>query len=254
MTAPYRALDSDSSRLSGCRRPELRRFNRVRSHLGFKKTVGPPLISSSWTPASTRHEATTAIDPPDGADRACDTSHCTGQVMAEEFQRLGRSRFSTAWSGCLEVERYQDFNAKGDHLPERLGLWKDFHWYGIAFLGKFHALIADTSIDHMLSIEWTATDGWQTPRIIPYQNLSLDPSTCVFHYAFECFEGMKAYKDSTGGIRLFRPNKNMERLNKSSARIALPTVDGDAFTKLIGEFVKTDNRFIPKLVCLRIAL
>lgn len=54
----------------------------------------------------------------------------------------------------------------------------------------------------------------------PYQNLSFDPASCVFHYAFECFEGMKAYKDSHGQIRLFRPDKNMERLNKSSARIA----------------------------------
>lgn len=106
----------------------------------------------------------------------------------------------------------------------------------------------DFILDHMLSIEWTATDGWQTPQIIPYQNLSLDPSTCVFHYAFECFEGMKAYKDKNGGIRLFRPNKNMERLNKSSARIALPTFDGEALTKLIGEFVKLDNRFIPESV------
>ncbi|KAJ5179683.1 hypothetical protein N7492_002893 [Penicillium capsulatum] len=102
-----------------------------------------------------------------------------------------------------------------------------------------------TFTDHMLSIEWTATDGWQAPRIVPYQNLSLDPATCVFHYAFECFEGMKAYKDDNGGIRLFRPNKNMERLNKSSSRIALPTVDGEALTKLIGEFVKLENRFIP---------
>jgi len=101
-------------------------------------------------------------------------------------------------------------------------------------------------LDHMLSIEWTATDGWHTPQIVPYQNLSLDPSTCVFHYAFECFEGMKAYKDHNGGTRLFRPNKNMERLNKSSARIALPTFDGEALTKLIGEFVKLDDRFIPK--------
>jgi branched-chain amino acid aminotransferase len=106
----------------------------------------------------------------------------------------------------------------------------------------------DFLLDHMLSIEWTATDGWQTPQIVPYQNLSLDPSTCVFHYAFECFEGMKAYKDKNGGIRLFRPNKNMERLNKSSARIALPTFDGEALTKLIGEFVKLDNRFIPESV------
>jgi branched-chain amino acid aminotransferase len=46
----------------------------------------------------------------------------------------------------------------------------------------------------MLTIEWTAAKGWSPGRIIPYQNLSLDPATCVFHYAFECFEGMKAYK------------------------------------------------------------
>jgi hypothetical protein len=49
-------------------------------------------------------------------------------------------------------------------------------------------------LDHMLTIEWTAAKGWSPARIIPYQNLSLDPATCVFHYAFECFEGMKAYK------------------------------------------------------------
>jgi hypothetical protein len=46
----------------------------------------------------------------------------------------------------------------------------------------------------MLTIEWTSAKGWSPGRIIPYQNLSLDPATCVFHYAFECFEGMKAYK------------------------------------------------------------
>jgi branched-chain amino acid aminotransferase len=83
----------------------------------------------------------------------------------------------------------------------------------------------------MLSIEWTATAGWHTPRITPYQNLSLDPATCVFHYAFECFEGMKAYKDSSNNILLFRPDKNMQRMNKSSARLALPTFDGDALIR-----------------------
>ncbi|KAF2003230.1 branched-chain amino acid aminotransferase II [Amniculicola lignicola CBS 123094] len=99
--------------------------------------------------------------------------------------------------------------------------------------------------DHMLSLEWTAAEGWLPSRIIPYQNLSLDPATCVFHYAFEAFEGMKAYKDKDGNIRLFRPDRNMARLNKSSARIALPTFDGDAMIQLISEFVKTDERFIP---------
>lgn len=57
---------------------------------------------------------------------------------------------------------------------------------------------------------------------------------------------MKAYKDKNGGIRLFRPEKNMERLNKSSARIALPTFDGDAMIDLIGKFVNVDERFVPQ--------
>jgi branched-chain amino acid aminotransferase len=97
----------------------------------------------------------------------------------------------------------------------------------------------------MLSLEWTASDGWLAPRITPYQNLSLDPSSCVFHYAFECFEGMKAYKDSTGQVRLFRPTKNMARMNKSSARIALPTFDGSAMIQLISKFAALEERFIP---------
>lgn len=100
--------------------------------------------------------------------------------------------------------------------------------------------------DHMLSLEWTASQGWLPARITPYQNLSLDPATCVFHYAFECFEGMKAYKDKSGQIRLFRPDMNMARLNKSSARIALPTFDEDALTDLIGKLVKLEERFIPQ--------
>jgi branched-subunit amino acid aminotransferase/4-amino-4-deoxychorismate lyase len=46
----------------------------------------------------------------------------------------------------------------------------------------------------MLVIEWTAEQGWGTPIIQPYQNLSLDPAASIFHFAIQCFEGMKAYK------------------------------------------------------------
>lgn len=102
-----------------------------------------------------------------------------------------------------------------------------------------------TFTDHMMSIEWTAQGGWLPPRITPYQNLSLDPATCVFHYGFEAFEGMKAYKDRQGNIRLFRPDKNMQRMNRSAARIALPTFDGKKMIELITQFVKMEERFIP---------
>lgn len=98
----------------------------------------------------------------------------------------------------------------------------------------------------MLVIEWDAYRGWLSPKIGPYQNLSLDPAACVFHYAFECFEGMKAYRDKNGDIRLFRPYKNMERLSKSSQRIALPEFSSEELVKLIKKFVKLEQRFIPK--------
>ncbi|KAI0198191.1 branched-chain amino acid aminotransferase [Astrocystis sublimbata] len=100
--------------------------------------------------------------------------------------------------------------------------------------------------DHMLTIEWTQTTGWLAPRIQPYQNLSLDPATCVFHYGFECFEGMKAYRDAGGRVRLFRPDKNMSRFNKSAARIALPTFSSTALTDLIARYASLEQRFIPK--------
>lgn len=97
----------------------------------------------------------------------------------------------------------------------------------------------------MLAVKWNQAEGWNEPQITPYQNLSLDPATCVFHYAFECFEGMKAYKGKDGKLRLFRPDKNMARLNKSANRIALPTFQPPALIDLIATLVKMDKHFIP---------
>lgn len=98
----------------------------------------------------------------------------------------------------------------------------------------------------MLSIEWKASEGWRAPRITPYQNLSLDPATTVFHYASECFEGMKAYRGADGRMRLFRPDKNMARMNRSAERIVLPQFDGEQVIELIKKFVNMEERFAPE--------
>ncbi len=78
-----------------------------------------------------------------------------------------------------------------------------------------------TFSDHMLECDYK--DGkWQTPKVVPYQALSLDPSAKIFHYGQSVFEGMKAYKDSNEDIFLFRPLDNCKRLNISSKRLAIP--------------------------------
>lgn len=103
-----------------------------------------------------------------------------------------------------------------------------------------------TFTDHMLTVEWTEKDGWGTPYIKPYQNLSLDPASSVLHYSFECFEGMKAFKNDKGVVTLFRPDMNMKRMNTSASRIALPTFEEDQMFELLKKFVKLEQDVIPQ--------
>ena len=97
----------------------------------------------------------------------------------------------------------------------------------------------------MLQVEWTAAYGWHEPQIVPYGKLSIDPSAGVLNYAVECFEGMKAYKDAQGRPRLFRPEVNIARLNRSAARVALPSFDPTAFLALLTRFVALESGHIP---------
>lgn len=58
--------------------------------------------------------------------------------------------------------------------------------------------------------------------LLPDGPLSLEPSCTVLHYAQTLFEGMKAYRDHSGKVTLFRPDMNMKRMQTSARRIALP--------------------------------
>ncbi|KAF9968970.1 branched-chain-amino-acid aminotransferase [Actinomortierella ambigua] len=102
-----------------------------------------------------------------------------------------------------------------------------------------------TFTDNMLIVEWEAGKGWGTPKITEYGKIHLEPSAVVFHYSFECFEGMKAYKDKQGRIRLFRPDMNMKRFSRSAQRIALPDFEQEELIKCIKQFLKVDERWIP---------
>jgi branched-chain amino acid aminotransferase len=97
----------------------------------------------------------------------------------------------------------------------------------------------------MLSVDWTIDGGWQAPAIIPYGDVSISPASQCLHYALQCFEGMKAYVDANGDIRLFRPDQNMKRMNRSMARLHLPTFDGDEMLACLKELVKMEKDWIP---------
>lgn len=107
-------------------------------------------------------------------------------------------------------------------------------------------VFGQTFTDHMLTVRWTREKGWEAPEIKPYGNLSLDPSTSVFHYSFELFEGMKAYRTKDHKITLFRPDRNMKRMNDSATRICLPTFDPEELIKLISLLIEQDKHLVPE--------
>jgi len=76
--------------------------------------------------------------------------------------------------------------------------------------------------DHMLSIQWTSSKGWEAPKISKLKNLEIHPAAKCLHYSIEIFEGMKAYYGVDKKLRLFRPDLNMNRFHKSALRSALP--------------------------------
>ena len=79
--------------------------------------------------------------------------------------------------------------------------------------------------DYIFFMNYNLEKGWHNPRIEPYGNLSLDPAAMAIHYGQEIFEGLKAYKGKDGGIYLFRPRNNFERLNRAAGRMCMPEVD-----------------------------
>lgn len=99
--------------------------------------------------------------------------------------------------------------------------------------------------DHMFVMNYDEGEGWHDPRIVPYGPIPLDPAAMCLHYGQEVFEGMKAYKAADGRVLLFRPEKNMARLNVSNERLCIPLIDEDFCVKAIEKLVSIDKDWIP---------
>lgn len=99
--------------------------------------------------------------------------------------------------------------------------------------------------DHMFIMDYDAGQGWHDARIVPYQPLVLDPSALVFHYAQECFEGLKAYRCADGSVQLFRPDKNAERMQSTHDRLCIPQIPVADFVDAVKALVSVDKDWVP---------
>lgn len=99
--------------------------------------------------------------------------------------------------------------------------------------------------DHMFVMDYSDPLGWHNASIVPYQPLSIDPSSMIFHYGQSVFEGLKAFRTESGDIQLFRAEKNLERLNRSNDRLCIPQIDEEFTLKAIKQLISIEKDWVP---------
>lgn len=101
--------------------------------------------------------------------------------------------------------------------------------------------------DHMFLMNYSPDREWYNPRIEPYGSLSLNPAASSLHYGQAVWEGMKCYRTATGEIQLFRPRENFLRLNRSAARLVMPTLEPDFAVDALKQLLRVDQDWVPHL-------
>ena len=67
----------------------------------------------------------------------------------------------------------------------------------------------------------------------------------ALHYAIECFEGLKAFRGKDGRIRMFRPEENAKRLQRSAAYLGIAAPSTELFIEMCERCIKENEEFLP---------
>ncbi len=100
--------------------------------------------------------------------------------------------------------------------------------------------------DHILEIHWDALKGWSVPKIVPFHTFQLHPFNTTLHYGHEGFEGMKAFRDPKGQVRLFRPETHARRFIKTFEALCIPPFEPAEFVKCLETLMSIDAKWVPE--------
>lgn len=99
--------------------------------------------------------------------------------------------------------------------------------------------------DHMFMADYKNGE-WGNFRIMPYGYMPISPATPALHYGQSIFEGMKAIKNSSGDVVVFRPLDNWKRMNISAERMCMPQIPEELFMESLSTLIDLDKNWIPE--------
>ena len=96
-----------------------------------------------------------------------------------------------------------------------------------------------------MSLGWYRDGAWSRPEMQPVRPLSLHPGAHVLHYASTCFDGLKAYRQADGKVRIFRLAAHVQRMRQSAARVSLPVPDEALLSAALMDLVDVNREAVP---------
>lgn len=97
-----------------------------------------------------------------------------------------------------------------------------------------------------MAISWFDGSSWSESQVVPSESLHLHAGAHVLHYSSTCFEGLKAFRHADGSIKIFRMDRNIDRIAQSSQLLALPEIDKDQVAEMIKSVVAKFAAEVPE--------
>ena len=96
------------------------------------------------------------------------------------------------------------------------------------------------------NIRYTWKDGkWSEGKLYDHDNITMSLAATCLHYGQAAFEGIKAFAGKDGKIKVFRPEMNARRLNRTSNYILGPEIPEEMFLDAIKKVVADNKEFVP---------
>ena len=87
--------------------------------------------------------------------------------------------------------------------------------------------------------------AWTPVESLTDDYLKLSAFAGALHYAIECFEGLKAFRGKDGRIRLFRPEENAKRLQRSAKFLGIEAPSVEMFVDMCKRCVLENIDYLP---------
>ncbi|KAI1090677.1 branched-chain amino acid aminotransferase II [Rostrohypoxylon terebratum] len=98
---------------------------------------------------------------------------------------------------------------------------------------------------HIESHYSVKTGKWTAPQFITDPYIRIHGMSPALNYGQQAFEGLKAFRNPSGDIQVFRPDRNAVRMQHSAEVISCPPVPTDLFIEAVKAAVALNAEYVP---------